>query len=610
MPLVFTPIASDLFQRANESPLESPWEVISGGNGMQVVSDLCVPAGGNSSSNFELYNISTPNDQYCTIIVNSLPSDDATLVVGVRQTNVSIFGYGRGYMLQFFPGTWTLTNHTNPAVSLGGGNWTLSANDTVTLGIVGTEIFIIHNGVQIFATTNATYSSGLTAIGAQAGFSTSGAISSFVMGSLTGAPLPSVTQSSFVYGATETAEATMGLPTAVGNSIVVCISVANTNPSSVTISSVTDDASGGSNTYVLVPNSAIVGVDYVTMVYWCANARAASHVTVVLGENLTGLNIGVLEVNGISLATPIAGTTVTISTGVTFNGPSMSTTSTGFYLVSSAAFTEISGNHSNPESVGSPWTLLNAGQQGTMTVAVTTGTGTQQATYSNAATGNNYAGVLSGVVFAVPVVSTPTFSPSAGAVAVSTVVTVSDSDSALPGFQMFYTKDGTTPTQSSTPYSAPLELDRLPAALKVLAIANGYGNSAIASAAYTLFGAIAPTPALPFTKRTTASVTVFACYQQAKVAQTITSNGDTVVALQIELGQLFSVYKQLQRQDVTNQVVTLDAAIKAAQVAILALNSTVQGMTVSGADNVKVLANIRSVVANAVGTIAAVVANE
>jgi hypothetical protein len=199
------------------------------------------------------------------------------------------------------------------------------------------------------------------------------------------------------------------------------------------------------------------------------------------------------------------------------------------------------------------------------------------------------------------VVATPTLSFGAGA------VTVSNTDSGLSGFEQYYTTDGSTPTILSTLYSGPFTIT-LPKTVQVVAVATGYTNSAIAST--TFLAPIPVPPALPFTKRTTASVTVFACYQQAKVAQTITSNGDTVVALQIELGQLFAVYKQLQRQDVTNQVVTLDAAINAAQVAILALNSTVQGMTVSGADNVKILANIRSVVANAVGTIAAVVANE
>jgi hypothetical protein len=90
-------------------------------------------------------------------------------------------------------------------------------------------------------------------------------------------------------------------------------------------------------------------------------------------------------------------------------------------------------------------------------------------------------------------VTTSTFSPVAGAVAAGTHVTVSNADSALSGFAEYYTTDGTVPTVSSTPYSGPITLGTLPETIKVLAVATGYTNSAIASATYTLKSSKPPT---------------------------------------------------------------------------------------------------------------------
>jgi len=82
-------------------------------------------------------------------------------------------------------------------------------------------------------------------------------------------------------------------------------------------------------------------------------------------------------------------------------------------------------------------------------------------------------------------VATPTFSPVAGTYGSPQTVTVSDVDSGLSGFAMYYTLDGSTPTTGSTLYTGPITISTTQT-LKVLAVATAYSNSAIASGTYTI----------------------------------------------------------------------------------------------------------------------------
>ncbi|MDQ2832575.1 MAG: DUF6067 family protein [Acidobacteriota bacterium] len=84
--------------------------------------------------------------------------------------------------------------------------------------------------------------------------------------------------------------------------------------------------------------------------------------------------------------------------------------------------------------------------------------------------------------------ATPTFSPAAGTYATAQTVTVSD---VTPGVTLYYTTNGTTPTTSSTVYSAPISVP-VTETLKVLATRSGYTNSAIGSAAYTISAGTLP----------------------------------------------------------------------------------------------------------------------
>ena len=81
-----------------------------------------------------------------------------------------------------------------------------------------------------------------------------------------------------------------------------------------------------------------------------------------------------------------------------------------------------------------------------------------------------------------PTAATPTFSPVAGTYASAQTVTISD---ATAGAKIYYTTNGTTPTTASSVYSAPISVGSTET-VSAIAVASGYSNSAVGSAAYTI----------------------------------------------------------------------------------------------------------------------------
>lgn len=81
-----------------------------------------------------------------------------------------------------------------------------------------------------------------------------------------------------------------------------------------------------------------------------------------------------------------------------------------------------------------------------------------------------------------PKVATPTFTPAAGAVSSGTTVAIAcdTQDSTI-----YYTTDGSTPTTSSTEYTEAIEITAA-TTIKAIAVADGYDNSDVATAAYTI----------------------------------------------------------------------------------------------------------------------------
>ena len=89
---------------------------------------------------------------------------------------------------------------------------------------------------------------------------------------------------------------------------------------------------------------------------------------------------------------------------------------------------------------------------------------------------------LSGTVSEQPIAEAPTFSPAEGTFLVGQTVTISTTTADAT---IYYTLDETDPTESSTVYSTPIEVNTT-TTIKAMAVASGYANSAIASATYTI----------------------------------------------------------------------------------------------------------------------------
>jgi N-acetylneuraminic acid mutarotase len=107
--------------------------------------------------------------------------------------------------------------------------------------------------------------------------------------------------------------------------------------------------------------------------------------------------------------------------------------------------------------------------------------------------------------------ATPTFSVAGGSYSSAQTVTLSDSTS---GATIYYTTNGTTPTTSSAVYSSAINVSSTET-LEAIAVASGYTNSAVATAAYTI------------TQPTTATPTFSVAGGTYSAAQTVTLSDST-----------------------------------------------------------------------------------
>ena len=82
----------------------------------------------------------------------------------------------------------------------------------------------------------------------------------------------------------------------------------------------------------------------------------------------------------------------------------------------------------------------------------------------------------------IPACATPTFSPAAGTYTEAQNVTISTT---TQGAKIYYTTDGTDPTINSSDYSSAISVNET-TTIKAIAVADGYNNSAVATATYTI----------------------------------------------------------------------------------------------------------------------------
>lgn len=89
--------------------------------------------------------------------------------------------------------------------------------------------------------------------------------------------------------------------------------------------------------------------------------------------------------------------------------------------------------------------------------------------------------------------SAPVFSPPAGSYTTAQTVSLS---SATTGAAIYYTTNGSTPTTSSTLYTAPVAVGAGSTTLQAIAVANGAAQSSVSSATYTIAAALTPAPTI------------------------------------------------------------------------------------------------------------------
>ena len=125
------------------------------------------------------------------------------------------------------------------------------------------------------------------------------------------------------------------------------------------------------------------------------------------------------------------------------------------------------------------------------------------------------------VTLAAQTAATPVFRPAAGAYTGAQSVSITD---ATADATIYYTTDGTTPTNASNAYSTPITVGTSET-VKAIAIEVGYYPSAVASAAYTISAASAATPTLS---------SLSPAYASAAGAQfTLTVNGSGFTAASV-----------------------------------------------------------------------------
>jgi glucosylceramidase len=103
---------------------------------------------------------------------------------------------------------------------------------------------------------------------------------------------------------------------------------------------------------------------------------------------------------------------------------------------------------------------------------------------------NNSVEATAAYTISAPPTAAPTFSPAAGTFTSTQSVSISDTTT---GAAIYYTLDGSTPTTSSTKYSAAISIAST-TTINAIAVATGFSNSPVATAAYIINLPAAATP--------------------------------------------------------------------------------------------------------------------
>jgi hypothetical protein len=162
-------------------------------------------------------------------------------------------------------------------------------------------------------------------------------------------------------------------------------------------------------------------------------------------------------------------------------------------VVSTPAFSPAAGSYTAAQTVtisdstagttiyyttnGTPPTTSSTKYSGAITVSAT-----ETLEAIAVATGQTNSAAATAAYTITPVAAAPTFSPAPGTYTSAKSVTISDTTS---GALIYYTTNGTTPTTSSTLYTGAI-WQSTTQTLNAIAVATGYNNSPVTTAAYTI----------------------------------------------------------------------------------------------------------------------------
>jgi hypothetical protein len=164
MPLVYTPLATDLFQRPNENPIDpAHWTTDSalGLVALSVASHLCssqdsIDQQTTSGSYYSAINF--PDNQYAEFTVGSLTANNGSIFIGTRFNPNTFSGY-------FCQVTHDSIDHVD-SIALFGGNLSLlldtnlNTGDVVRLGCFGTAIAVAVNQTIVLSGVDSLVTSG------------------------------------------------------------------------------------------------------------------------------------------------------------------------------------------------------------------------------------------------------------------------------------------------------------------------------------------------------------------------------------------------------------------------------------------------------------------
>ena len=130
------------------------------------------------------------------------------------------------------------------------------------------------------------------------------------------------------------------------------------------------------------------------------------------------------------------------------------------------------------------WQYTNGTTSGSLTVPAPSNTGTYEFRYlvNDTFTSVKQSNAITVTTNTLAAVATPTITPNGGSFTNSVSVTL---QTATPGASIYYTTDGSSPTQSSTLYASAINLSSN-AVLNAKAFKSGSNPSAVASASFTV----------------------------------------------------------------------------------------------------------------------------